>query len=154
MLQVSIYSKQKKYDQAILELEKDIFNKICKIQVLMLRLIDLEMDTGQIDVAKVLADKMKEMAETFDLGEYGKYIPYYEMACRQNDADQILKWIELLFNALQTPWDISKSPLYHKIAVKEVNPKEMLTLFQKAFERDSRLEGLKETDQYQRLFSK
>lgn len=115
MLQVSIYLQQGKSDLAISELEQALYKESTRIQLLLSKLLDAELTSGNLDYAKSIAEKASAMVDVFDLWEYNKYTPAFQLAEVAKDPDTILPLLEKMLDALKKPWRITDSVLYHKM---------------------------------------
>lgn len=63
MLQVSIYLQQHKADLAVLELEKALFKDITRVQMLLTKLVDAELASGNTEFACKIAEKASAMVD-------------------------------------------------------------------------------------------
>lgn len=156
MLQVSIYLKQSKAELAALELEKALFREISKVQLILSKLVDAELNAGQTDVAEKIAEKSKTMVDLFDMWKYNGYAASYQIASQKKDADIMIPLLEQMFEALAVPWELSKSVLYHRMAPenKEFQSKEILSMILNALETDPDCEYLREHPKGKELIEK
>lgn len=156
MLQVSIYLKQGKADQAALELEKALFRETSRIQLLLLKLVDAELASGKTDAARAIAEKASAMVDVFDMWEYNRYIAAYQLAAQENNPDTILPLLEQMMEALTSPWKLTDSALYHRMApeTKELQSKEMLSIILKELETDPDCAYLREHPKGKELIAK
>lgn len=156
MLQVSIYLKQGKAEQAALELEKALFRETSRVQLILSKLVDAELTAGETSLAKKIAEKSKAMIDLFDMWEYNKYTASYQIASQEKDADTILSLLEQMFEALMSPWQLNESVLYHRMApeTKEIQSKEILAIILKELETDPDCEYLREHPKGKELIEK
>lgn len=67
MLQVSIYLQQHKAELAALELEKALFKEITRVQMLLTKLVDAELASGNVEFARKIAEKASSMVEMYSI---------------------------------------------------------------------------------------
>ena len=116
LLQVSIYQKQNKPDLAALELERDLFFTLNRVQLLMAKLIDVELEDGKKEIAEKLAELAVNMTELLDLWKYSGYVGPFQIATAEKDADRVIELLEHMLDVLVSPQDFSSSPLFHRMA--------------------------------------
>lgn len=119
MLQVSIYMKEGKPEQAAGELERALLMAVNKVQVLLLKLADAEWAAGEREKAEYIAKVNRDMVELFDLWECSAYTASVSLAMEEKAKEKILPLLHGMLNAALKPWDMAASPLYHRIAGKE-----------------------------------
>ena len=127
ILQVSIYLQQNKADLAALELEKLLFQEASRVHLLLTKLADAELLAGNRDYAQKIAEKASAVVEAFDMWEYDRYVVPYQIAEREKDADTMLPLLEQMLEAMETPWSLTESVLYHRMTseTKEIQPQEL-----------------------------
>lgn len=109
MLQVSIYMQQQKAELAALELEKALFKEITRVQMLLTKLIDAELASGNTESACKIAEKSSSMVDVFDMWEYNRYIASYQILEQKQNADATLHLLEQMLEALTTHWSLTDS---------------------------------------------
>lgn len=156
MLQVSIYLQQNKSDLAALELEKALFREITRVQMLLTKLVDAELSSGNVDVARKIAEKATAMVDIFDLWEYSRYTASYQIAEHEKNAEISLPLLEQMLDALIIPWSLSASVLYHRMApeTQKIHPQEMLESLVKEIETDPNCAYLREHPKYNDFIEK
>ncbi len=156
MLQVSIYLKQGKSEQATLELEQALYRTVSKVQLLLYRLIDAELASGETDIANAIAEKASDMADVFDMWQFGKYTAFYPILSNEKDADKILSLLEQMLNAIVIPWQLNNSVLYHRMTpiTKDLEAKEMLSVILKELETDPECDYIRNHQKYQEFIAK
>ena len=117
MLQVSIYMQQQKAELAALELEKALFKEITRVQMLLTKLIDAELASGNTESACKIAEKSSSMVDVFDMWEYNRYIASYQILEQKQNADATLHLLEQMLEALTTHWSLTDSVLYHSYTI-------------------------------------
>lgn len=138
ILQVSIYLKQNKADLAAFELEKALYLAANQVQLLLARLIDAELLSGKKDIADTVADRAQQFTELFDQWRYTGFAAQYSLIASEKDADKTLSWLTQMLEALTSPWSLSTSSLFHRIAseTKQTDTRHLLSAIIKGLETD------------------
>lgn len=153
MLQVNIYMHQGKTQEAAKDLQNLLLMALNKVQMLLCKMVDVELAADNIQTAKSIADKAARMPGLFDLWEYNSYVAPLEVATAEKNAGECLRIMEQMLEAMLTPWDMGASPLFHRIA-KATDTKQMLAAILPGMERDSAYDFLKDTDKFKELICK
>jgi len=156
MLQTSIYLQQQKPDLAALELEKALFKEINKVYMLLLKLIDAETASGNVEFACKIAEKISVMVDTFDMWEYYRYSAAYQLAELEQKKDTKRFLLEQMLEALTTPWAMADSVLYHRMAptTREIPSKNLLSIVLNELENDPDCAFFREQPRYKELLEK
>lgn len=156
MLQVSIHLKQGQAELAALELEKALFQETNRVHLILSKLLDAELASGETAIAEIIAEKAETMVELFDMWKYTGYTASYQIAWQEMDADKILSLLEKMFEALMSPWQLNESVLYHRMApqTREIQSKELLSYLLKALRTDPDCGYLREHPKYNELIAK
>lgn len=156
LLQVSIYMQQGKADLAALTLEKEIFNKAAKVQMLLTKLMEAETEAGKKTYARAIAEKLTSFVDVFDLWEYNRYVPQYFLATQEKNADDMLPLLDKMLTALDTPWSLTDTVLYHRMApeTKAVPSSDLKPLLLDWMESDPECAYLREHPDYERILGK
>lgn len=156
MLQVTIYLQQHKADLAALELEKELFKEITRVQLLLTKLVDAEISAENIDYARKIAEKANAMVDVFDMWEFNKYTASYQIIERNKNAETMIPLLEQMLEALATPWTLTDSVLYHRMAqdTKEYQPQEMLAVILRSMESDPECAYLREYPKFNALLER
>ena len=128
MLQVEIYRHQGQADRAAEDLQRALLMAVNKVQLLLYKLLDVELAAGEIQTAKCIAEKAQHMTETFDLWAYHSYVAHLQIALAEKDAAQCILILRGMLKTMLTPWDMNRSALFYRIAATtNVNdPRQML----------------------------
>jgi len=158
MLQVIIYQHQGKAEKASRELQNALLIALNKVQMLLYKLVDAELATGEIEIAKKIADKASQMPELFDLWEYNAFVAPFQIAVAEKNADQCICNLRKMLAAVLRPWNMSNSPLFYRIAKtsdsKQISdPKQMLPAIISEMERNSANSFLQNCDEFKELIS-
>lgn len=156
MLQVSIYLQQHKADLAVLELEKALFKDITRVQMLLTKLVDAELASGNTEFACKIAEKASAMVDVFDMWEYNRYVASYRIVEQQKNADKMLHLLEQMLEALTTHWSLTESVLYHRMApeTKSVQSREMISVLLNGLETDPECAYLRDHPKFNELIIK
>ncbi len=116
LLQVKICMKQDRAADAAKDLEQALLTAINKAQMLLLKLADAELAAGEPEKAKHIARVNQDMVKLFDLWECSAYTSALSLAMEFKDKEEILPLLQGILRTALTPWDMSASCLYHRIA--------------------------------------
>ncbi len=155
MLQVIIYQNQGKAEEASRDLQNALLTALNKVQMLLYKIVDAELTAGEIQIAEKIADKASQMPELFDLWNYNSFVAPFQIAVAKQDADKCICILRKMLAALLIPWDMSSSPLFHRIAkdTKVSDTKQMLPAILYEMERESEYGFLQNCDEFKELIS-
>ena len=152
MLQINIYQHQGRTEEAAKDLQSALLMTLNKLQMLLYKLIDTELLSGEMQTAKSIAEKASRMAELFDLWEYSSFVAPLQIAGAEKNADECICILRKMLKTMLTPWDMGNSPLFHRIA-KTSTPKQMLPVLLSELESDSAYDFLQSCDEFKELIS-
>lgn len=154
MLQVSIYMKQDKPEQAARELERAMLTAANKVQVLLLKLADAEYAAGEKEKAAYIAKVNQDLVGLLDLWECSAYTALISLAMEEKDKEKTLPLLSGMLNAALKPWDMSASPLYHRMAgdmQKTAMDKGLLSGMLTQLSQEPRYEFLRKDERFQTI---
>lgn len=155
MMQVAIYLHQGKAEEAAKDLQNALLMALNKVQMLLYKMVDAELASGEIQTAKRVADKASRMPALFDLWEYNSFIAPLQIAGAEKNADECIRLLRKLLAAMLTPWDMSCSSLFYRIrTAKASDLHQMLPAVLSEMENDSAYEFLQNRDEFKELISK
>lgn len=152
MLQVNIYQHQGETEKASRDLQNALLMTLNKVQMLLYKMVDVELESGDVQTAKKIADKASQMPELFDLWKYNSFVAPLQIAGAKKDSDECIRILRKMLAALCTPWDMSNSPLFYRIA-KVSDMKQMLPAILSEMEQDSAYSFLQNCDEFKELVS-
>lgn len=154
MLQVIIYQHQGKTEEAAKDLQNALLMTLNKLQMLLYKLVDAELLSGELQTAKSIADKASQMVKLFDLWEYNSFVAPLQIAGAEKNADECICILRKMLAAMLTPWDMGSSPLFYRISkAKTSSLKQMLPAILSELERDSAYDFLQDCDEFKELIS-
>lgn len=153
MLQILLYQQQGKTKEAAKDLQSALLMELNKVTMLLYKMIDVELASGQMQTAQSIADKAGRMAELFDLHKYFFLLPSLQIAGAEKNADACIEILREMLAAICTPQDMGSSPLFHCIA-KTFDAKQMLPAILSELERDSAYDFLQNRSEFKQLLSK
>lgn len=152
MLRVSIYLRQGRTEEAVKTLRSALLMAVNKVQILLYKMIDAFLASGEIQTARDLADRQGRMAELFDLWEYNLYAAPLLVAIAERDENESLRLLRKMLAAMLTPWDVSGSPLFNGIAGAP-DFKQMLPSLLSEIENDPEYAFLQSSEELRELIS-
>lgn len=120
MTLITLYKRQGRYDEALQLAQQKLYKGAGEVQNYLITLMEIAKEQGNYEDARYYGNKCKEIIETMELWEYGKYMADYEEALREKDPDKTIELLKKMLKAMTTPWRPGKSRLY-KYAVKNQN---------------------------------
>ncbi|MCI8298895.1 MAG: helix-turn-helix transcriptional regulator [Lachnospiraceae bacterium] len=152
ILQINIFLCRGETEAAIKELQNALLMALDKLQMLLCKIIDAELADGNIQTAKNIADKTSQLAVLFDLWEYNSFLAPLQIAGAEKNAGECIGLLRKMFAAMRTPWDMSNSPLFYRIA-RTSDPKQMLPAILSELEHDSAYAFLQNHKEFNALIS-
>lgn len=125
MLQIRLWLCQGETAKAIESLQRALFATLQKVQLLLCKMVDAELAEGQLQTARRIGDKAAQMVSLFDLWEYHSLLAPLQTASWEQDAQECIRLLRKMLAAMDTPWDMSSSPLFYRLAG-TFDPKAML----------------------------
>lgn len=153
MLQVTIYMRQGQTEKAVKDLQNMLLLTLNKAQILLYKMVDAELESGNVQTAKDIAEKARQMAPLLGLWEYNAFVAPLQIAGAEKNADACICLLRELLATMLTPWDTSDSPLFYRIG-KISDPKQMLPAILSEMERDPAYAFLQNRDDFKELISK
>ena len=93
------------------------------------------------------------MTALFDLWEYNSCVAPLQVAFAKEDADTSISLLRKMLASMLTPWDMSRSPLFSRLA-NTSDQKQMLSAILSEMERESPAYGfLQSRDAFQELIA-
>ena len=117
--EVNILMQQGKLDEAAVLLESRLLQGITYGQAYFLRLMELEMKCGQPEKARQIAGIIEKLVLLLGLWNYGAGVSRLQIALCEKDIEGSLAAIRETMKAVETPWELSDSPLFYRIARKK-----------------------------------
>ncbi|HZK33152.1 MAG TPA: helix-turn-helix transcriptional regulator [Tissierellaceae bacterium] len=155
-LQANLFIKQGKNYRALEILEQNLLVKVNEIQVILLKLMGVNMKENKIEEAEYMANTFEETAKLYDLWEYNSYTANFELAVFKKDEEESIRLLKCMFEAMKKKWDINSSLLYKNIKSKENNigmENLLLSSLIKEIERDEKFEFLRSNQRYLKLIN-
>ena len=156
MLQVAIHLKQNKADLAALELERALYLAANRVQLLLSKLVDAELLAGERNTADTIANRSQKITELLDMWKYTGYVAQYQLASNEKNADKTIALLTQMLEALTSPWDLSISPLFHRMApeTKKSNTQQILSVLLNELETDPDYDYLRDNRSFVDLLAK
>lgn len=154
MLGVEILKNRGQPGQAAKALQGELLKAVSRVQMLLLALTDAELAAGEKDRAEKIGEKASRLPELLDLWGYNAFIAPLQLAMAERDEDRCVSLLRKLFPAVQTPWEIGKSPLYCRIAKEKGKSRDLsrfLPRIVREIESEDKYDFLKDNREFQRL---
>ena len=153
MLQAAIYLNQEREEEAAELMERTLISSINDMQLVLYKLIDVNVALGDHETAAYVAERVKRLAEEFDLNHYNTLVAPFQVAVAAKDVTRTVELLRNMMEAMSEPWDIHASPLYRRIAANNtgVSLKKMIRPMLQGIRQASEYAYLWEDPQFQEL---
>ena len=163
ILQANVLSEQGKHSEAARILEGKILGDINEVHIALFKLMTLAMDEGREEDAEEIAKIGQKTAEAYGLWGYNSILIPMELAVRQQDVRESVRYIREMIQAAKKPWTMPDIPLYRHIsqqkkddqrgdkAETEHNMEKILPVLLKELKTDPRYDFLRGDEEFQEL---
>lgn len=118
-LQANLLIQEGKLEEAGELLEHKFLFAANEIQGALYSLVSLTLKEGDGERADRLAEVSQQVVELFGMWDYGGFVGPFQAAVARRDGPGTLAVLRPMLEALLTPWEQEKSPLYHHISKKK-----------------------------------
>ena len=152
---------QREADKRILE--GKILGDINEVHIALFKLMTLAMDEGREEDAEEIAKIGQKTAEAYGLWGYNSILIPMELAVRQQDVRESVRYIREMIRAAKKPWTMPDIPLYRHISRQkkddqredktesEHNMEKILPVLLKELKTDPRYDFLRGDEEFQEL---
>lgn len=120
LLQANLLDEEGKTEQAEEIHERILLMSITEIWNNLLTLIEMEIKLGNLENASELAAICSQSAELFNLADYYKIVPLFQVAVAEKNEPDSIKLMESLMISTKEIWNFSHSILFKHIPIKDV----------------------------------
>ena len=152
ILQINIYLRQGETEKAVKALQNSLLIALTKVQMLLWKMVDAELENSGVQTAKNIAGIASKMTALFGLWEYNAFIAPLQIAGTEKNANECILLLQKLLAAMCAPWDTSSSPLFYHIT-KTSDPKQMLPAILSEMGNDSAYDFLRNCDEFKELLA-
>ena len=144
-------------------LEGKILGDINEVHIALFKLMTLAMDEGREEDAEEIAKIGQKTAEAYGLWGYNSILIPMELAVRQQDVRESVRYIREMIQAAKKPWTMPDIPLYRHISQQkkddqredktesEHNMEKILPVLLKELKTDPRYDFLRGDEEFQEL---
>lgn len=125
LLQTTVYLRRGETAKAVKDLQIALLSAVNKVQILLFKLVEAELESGEPQTAESVADKTAQFTALFDFGAYNSSVAPLMVAASEKNAGECIRLFEKMLSAMITPRDMSGSPLFYR-AAKASNMKQLL----------------------------
>ena len=116
-----IYSETGRTQEAFKEYEELLFETYGRISMSLHGMYSLAVHDGDMELARRLVEKQEEMAGSFEMGRYHEVSSGLELAIMDQDADEVIRIMQEMLEALPQINGFRDSSLYGHMEFKEVS---------------------------------
>ena len=153
--QAFIYSKTGRIEEAYRTYEQILFSGYQMSSIVMHSIFMLVMEEGNVQKAQQLVEKRQQMARIFEMGRYHEISAELEFTVAKKDAEETIRVMEQMLNAVDTVIDWRESSLFEHMKFREASQEETQKMLKKNLLKYFRDEDtfwfLKENKKYKEL---
>lgn len=127
LLRANMLLGKKKSDEAAELLERMVQKSAMSLQMYMMRLMDAEIQAGNIDIAKEIAEIRKKIMLAWDAWKYSVYVSDFEIAVETKNVDNSIKSLREMLKAIREPVNGIDSPLLYRMYKDRSDLKKQMT---------------------------
>ena len=143
-LQVEIDKHRGKSEKAAEDLQRELYLTLNKVQMLLYRMTDIELEHGEFLTAKRIADKSSQMVTFFEMWNYSAFTAPLQVAFAEKDAKKCISILRGMLTAACDPWNTDKTLLFNRITAQMNQPEQMIPLLLSAMEQEPLLKNSSE----------
>ncbi len=144
-LQVEIDKHQGKSEKAAADLQRELHLTLNKVQLLLYKMMRIELECGEFLTAKKIAEKSAQMVTLFEMWRYYAFTAPLEIAFAEKDADKCISILREMLAAMREPWNTDKTLLFHRMqAAQTAQPEQMIPVILSAMEKEPLLQNSSE----------
>ncbi len=140
-LQVEIDKHQGKSEKAAADLQHELHLALNKVQLLLYKMMRIELECGELLTAKKIADKSAQMVTLFEMWKYNAFTAPLEIAFAEKDAGKCISILREMLSAMRDPWNVDKTLLFNRIPAQAPQPEQMIPMILSAMEKESLLQN-------------
>ncbi len=152
--QAVIYSKTNRIREAYQAYEELLFSGYQMMSMVLHSIYLLKMQENDREKAQMLVEKQKQLAQTFDMGEYHGVSAELELAVVEQNADKTVAIVEKMLASLKEIDAFHASPLYEHMTFRPLREEFLAGLqqnLQKQFREDETFDFLRDDKRWQKL---
>lgn len=162
LVQAQLFLAEEKYADAALIYERKALSCANMLLGSLLQLAEIAWKENRTKDAAAIASLHTQTAKLLGLWDFNSYVAPLSLALSKRDAAECLSLIKPLFEACDTPWDMSKSPLYFHMTADAAPEKQdtrmnygkrILPGLIAGLEQDKRYDFLLENEEFQKLLA-
>lgn len=161
-VQALLFLAEEKYADAALIYERKVLSCANMLLGSLLQLVEIAWKEDRTEDAAAISSLHTQIAGLLGLWDYNSYVAPLMLALSKRDSKECLPLIKSLFDSCNTPWDMSKSPLFFHISAniapekQNTQPyygKQILPGLIASFEQDENYDFLRDNEEFQKLLA-
>lgn len=158
ILQADLWKEQGKYAEALRLVERNVLQKSVEVLGNLWRMMMLELELGNDENARELAEKAQAAAEVYDMWGYNGLVGFQSLAIKKQNVEESLAILEEMLEQTYLPWKMNESVLYHELyPEKAANPviaEKILPPLLAELERSPEYDFLRPHEEFQKLIER
>ena len=114
-MQSELYLAQGKNEEAKKGIQQKLLGAAGDVQSALMKLHSIALKEDDMETARYLAGKNKQVVEVLELWKYGAYTLYFELYVRDKDIKGSLEALREMWESMSEPWKAEESLLYRYI---------------------------------------
>lgn len=153
-MQTNLYRSQGKTEEAYRLYEEILFNASYDLTGAANGLFSLAVGEKDMEKARMIVDKQKELARTLEMGTLMEKSCELELAAHMQDKETIFSILEELAGSAEELYSFRKSPLYTHMQFSGAGSDNIMRMLQNALENDESLDFIRSDPRYTELVEK
>ncbi len=133
-----------KSEKAAEDLQRELHLALNKVQLLLYKMMNIELECGELLTAKKIADKSAQMVTLFEMWKYSAFTAPLEIAFAEKDTDKCISILREMLAAMREPWNMDKTLLFNRIPAQATQPEQMIPVILSAMEKEPLLQNSSE----------
>ncbi|MEY8519139.1 helix-turn-helix transcriptional regulator [Lachnospiraceae bacterium 29-84] len=140
-LQVEIDKLQGNSEKATEDLQRELHLALNKVQLLLYKMMNIELEYGELLTAKKIAEKSAQMVALFEMLKFSAFTAPLEIAFAEKDAEKCISILREMLAAMREPWNMDKTLLFNRIPEQATQPEQMIPVILSAMEKEPLLQN-------------
>ncbi|MFV0552215.1 MAG: helix-turn-helix domain-containing protein [Anaerorhabdus sp.] len=156
VLEVTILSNEKKYDEALEKLETKVLAEAVKTQNLMMQSVNLLAEVERYEEAEYFFNTLMKYTECFNLMPTNAYLAEYRIAVKKQDKTRAIAAFTKVIENMTKPWNLEGSILYANVKFKENSlfSNNQIKAIISTLEKDEELAFIRDTPEFKEIMEK
>ncbi len=120
--QAVLYEKAGNLEKACQTYEEILFSDYQILSAVLNSLFIMQLKGNNLEKARYYAEKKKDLARVFEMGEYSTYAADLELVQAEQDRDKTIECVQGMINHLDSLYAFPDAPLYSHMTFQKIDP--------------------------------